>query len=589
MKWAHATFECSHCGAVFSSAQGLKAHALRHRGYLAEGARQAHAQPAVAFACSRCGAGFPSSDELRIHTVAHRDIVVEASPPHGGHQSRATPVTPVPPEHSEAKHPLAAPGSHPGDISRKAPELEPVGAGSRDVLHPRPLGAPRVARPARRARVMPRTVALVVAAAILVLLSGASALAWFSASTAGSARISTGTWGSYLNFNPGSSQAVHWSASGCARLTPVATLDDQGDLTLDFGDLTKPGGVWLDVFRVTSKANAPVQVTFVPNGAIAPLIGGVGFVFGGNGGSLDPEQTKSVFVRLCVTKHTMPGVYQGALLVSVIGGTERHSIPTTVRILGRKPRPSPSPSCSPTTSPSPSCSPTSTATPSCTPSPTPSATQPALFSSAAGLSTTLPQPGSTVPPVAVASVQADGSIALDFGQLPLDEAAIFTDVLRITGLTTRRATMTCALSSDTGAPGVQAGVWDAKRESFSRAQVLGGGKTVSIAVMFGPTSTATPGPQAMTLSITATLEDGRTQRTDYPLTFTWGMGSPSPAMSPSSSPTSTPSSPTPVSLSPSGLLPAGPRTTPTADRFGGATAWWSPMWALPILGALRPS
>ena len=412
---------------------------------------------------------------------------------------------------------------------------------------------------------MPKTVALVVAAAILVLLSGASALAWFSASTAGSARISTGTWGSYLNFNPGSSQAVHRSASGCARLTPVATLDDQGDLSLDLGDLTKPGGVWLDVFRITSKANAPVQVTFVPNGAIAPLIVGVGFVSGGNGGSLDPEQTKSVFVRLCVTKHTTPGVYQGALLVSVVGGTERHSIPMTVRILGRKPCPSPSASCSPTTSPSPSCSPTSTATPSCSPSPTPSATQPALFSSAAGLSTTLPQPGATVPPVAVASAQADGSIVLEFGQLPFDEAAIFTDVLRITGLTTRRAAVTCALSSDTEASGVQGGVWAPKRESFSRAQVLGVGKTVSVAVMFEPTSTATPGPQVMTLTVTATLEDGRTQRTDYPLAFTWDMGSPSPAMSPSSSPTSTPSSPTPVTMSPSGVQPGVRSASPTAD------------------------
>jgi predicted ribosomally synthesized peptide with SipW-like signal peptide len=502
-------------------------------------------------------------------------------------------ATPLRRNSHTAEHPAALADTTKGRQTHRppAPPLTPVARRTNDA-----------ADASRRRTALKRLATIAAAAALLMILAG-PVLAWFTASASVPARISTGIWGDSLTFAPGCSRAVHWDKHGWPRLARVASLDSAGHLALDFGDLSVPGGVWLDVFRVTSAASAPVRVTFVPTGAIAPLISGTGFTVGGNGGSLAPKQTKSIFVRMCVTRATLPGTYQGTLLVSVAGGSETHSVPMTVDVRGRAPSPTPSPSCTstprptptgsptctPTASPSctpstsPSCSPTAspsctpTSSPSCTPSPEPSPMQPALFTGSAGLSTTLAQPGESAPPQVVARVESDGALALAFAALPQDTPSTFTDVIRLTGLTNDRPRLTFTLAGARDTSCVSAGLWDAKRHRLSRDAMLAGGSTESLAVLFDPGRKATPGERTMTLTVVATLKDGRTQTTTYPVTFSWGRTSPSPATSPTSSP---------CAPSPSSSPRSYPSATPVAVQRSGAELW-AFVWRLPLCAMTR--
>ena len=207
----------------------------------------------------------------------------------------------------------------------------------------------------------------------------------------------------YLTFCPGASQATHYSSCGTAKQVVIASLDKQGNLSCDFGDaLLGSTTSWPDVFRITSSAPAALKVSFTPSGAIAPFIASVTFAADTTGGVLNSKQTRDVAVQLTVPKTATPGTYAGTLTVAVVGGSESHTIPLTVRVLAQKPShpkshttrprpassasstPSPTPTASSTTSVSPKGSPSPTATPtastsaSAVPSPTPSATAKAV-------------------------------------------------------------------------------------------------------------------------------------------------------------------------------------------------------------------
>ena len=184
MKWARVTFECSHCGAVFSDSASLKAHAARHSGRRMTVSEQGHVQSSVAFACSHCTAVFSNRWGLRAHLLRARRRRRDGIP--------------------------AASGSKPA--WRRYRSSSRAGAA--------PLAAEdhvdaRVARRRHSRRPLARRLALAAAALLVVFLGVSSALAWWTTTASSSARITTGTWGS-PHLRPGSSQATHYSSSGSA-------------------------------------------------------------------------------------------------------------------------------------------------------------------------------------------------------------------------------------------------------------------------------------------------------------------------------------------------------------------------------------
>ena len=369
MKWAHVTFQCSHCGVVFPDGASLKAHAARHSGRVDDAEDQGHVQPTVAFACSHCDSVFENRWGLRAHLLQHGVVAATEYRPSADSKPRVTAI--------------------PFELSgRRRAGLTHETTPSREVADRRP-----------RRRTLAKRLALVAAALLVIFLGVSSALAWWTTSASSSARITTGTWGNYLTFCPGASQATHYSSCGTAKQVVIASLDKQGNLSCDFGDaLLGSTTSWPDVFRITSSAPAALKVSFTPSGAIAPFIASVTFAADTTGGVLNSKQTRDVAVQLTVPKTATPGTYAGTLTVAVVGGSESHTIPLTVRVLAQKPShpkshttrprpassasstPSPTPTASSTTSVSPKGSPSPTATPtastsaSAVPSPTPSAT-----------------------------------------------------------------------------------------------------------------------------------------------------------------------------------------------------------------------
>ena len=184
----------------------------------------------------------------------------------------------------------------------------------------------------------------------------------------------------YLTFCCGTSKATHYSSSGCLQSALIATLDKQGNLSLDFGDVLLPSSTsWTDVFRMTSAAPAALKISFTASTALAPFVASVGFAGDTTGGALNPKQTRDVAVQLVVPKAAAPGTYTGTLTVAVVGSSESYAIPMTVRVPAQKPGPSgknvPIPSMTPkpkprtTTTPSPDPTPSTSTSPSETPKP----------------------------------------------------------------------------------------------------------------------------------------------------------------------------------------------------------------------------
>ena len=674
MTWARATFECSRCGAVFSDSAGLRAHAVRHPARIDAGRDQG---PAVTFACSHCADSFASRWGLRAHLL-HHGIVAAAE--HGTAQTVKARVVSIPPELS----------------GRRA-------AATRTTATPK---AAARERPRSGRRRQTRRIAVAAAALLAIFVITAPALAWWttSATTASPARISTGTWGSWLSFSPGCSQAVLFSSSGCSRSAPIAAVNKHGDLALDFGDVVVGSSTtWVDVFRVTSVAPASLHVTFQVAGALGPFISSVGFVGGKTDDGLDPKQTRSVAVRFIVPAISAPGVYEGALTMAVVGG-ERHLVPMTVIVLAQRPHLVLSPGCSQATHFTPSGCGQSTPIATlgklgdlsldfgdatagagtnwadvlrvtssapvtlrvsfvasgtiapfigglsfaCGKSPdsldpnqtrsvavrlvVPSKAIPATYSGTLtvaaddgeklvapmtltiidkghrhtrqgqrplvsvypGRSTALPVGSATL----VAATQTNGALALDFGQLPFSTTSQFSDVVRIASRANVAADVTLSFTGPASGNVRLLGAWDANQARIDttspltsikggvqRALTLRPWQTIQLAVAFAPGANAPTGNQAALLTIAAVARGGRLERWRIPVILEVLQPTTSPSASPSPSPATSPTETTSPSPSDSPVPPSdtpapSPTSTPSSSPQSSASPVESPSSAV---------
>ena len=371
---AEVNFRCSHCGATFVSSYGLRAHRVRdcRAERVVDAPDRSDGVSSVSFACSHCGAAFATRWGLRAHALQHGVVAATEwqAPAHPKPR-----VATIPPELS----------------SRRGSGLAQTRTAPRRVAPRRP-----------RRRLLRRRLVLAAAALIAVVLVASPAFGWFTASAKTTAKLATGTWGNYLTFTPGASQATHYSASGCPQSVTIASLDKQRNLSLDFGAaLPATTTTWPDVFRVTSSAPAALKVSFSPSGAIAPFIASVGFAGDTTGGALNPKQTRSVAVQLVVPAKTSPGTYSGTLTVAVVGASESHTIPLTVTVLAKKPCPSPSPT-------------------------------PCLGLSPGSSHATHYSPSGCPQSVTIASLDKQGNLSCDFGAALPATSTSWSDVFRLT-------------------------------------------------------------------------------------------------------------------------------------------------------------
>lgn len=498
MKWARFTFECSRCGAVFADSEGLKAHAARRCDDLSEGAPQSHVRDPLTFVCSHCSAAFSNRWGLRAHLLEHGVVApVEWGRPAGVKRR----VVPIPSEFSRRWR---------VDLPAKSSTVDEVAA----------------RRPVKKSAA--KRLGFAAAALLTILVLTSPAAAWWTTSASISARATAGTWGNHLAFCPGTSRATHYSVFGCPRSALIAALDRHGSLALDFGDALPGASItWSDVFRVTSAAPASLKVSFTTSGAPAPFIAAVGFAADKTGGVLNTKQTRSVAVRFAVLKTATAGTYAGTLTVAVAGG-ESHVIPMTVRVLGK------TPTSSPTPSPSPSCSPSSSPSCSVSPSPTPSAAR--VFGLTPGQSRVLSSTGKPSPPPTVAALQADGSIRLDFGQVPRAKDTTYNDVVRMASQVSGTTTVSLALSGPVAKLVKRVGFWDGSGVVCSGLK-LKAGQTQRLAFEFRACSGAALGDYQSTVTITASLTDGRSQEMRLPITLDLVSATTSPSPLPICSPT----------------------------------------------------
>ena len=187
-----------------------------------------------------------------------------------------------------------------------------------------------------RIRVLALLLAVAAAACLTIVATHATG-AYFSDTKSGMFSGTLGAWGPYLTLTPGCSKAANPNSCGCPKGVLIASVDAQGNLSLDFGGVYQGSCMaWPDVFRITSSATGPLNVSFTVSGAIAPLIASVSFANDTTGGELDAGQTRSVAVKLNVSAQAIKGTYSGTLVVSVVGSSESYSIPMVISVLSRK-------------------------------------------------------------------------------------------------------------------------------------------------------------------------------------------------------------------------------------------------------------
>jgi predicted ribosomally synthesized peptide with SipW-like signal peptide len=221
----------------------------------------------------------------------------------------------------------------------------------------------------------------------------------------------------HVKLSPGTAKAPHANPSkpSSPALLPIASVDAQSALTLDFGD-QQPGAsiTYCDVFRITSLIGSSQRLTFTPSGAAAALIQSVRLEEC-HTNTLPARATRALAVKLAIPRSAAPGHYTGQLVVGIAGTSEVYTLPIVVNVPGKSSSPSPaapistpqapSPTQTPTSSPTPTDTPSSTpsetpsSTPSATPSETPSATPSDMPTSAPSPSNTdTPSPTSTDSP-----------------------------------------------------------------------------------------------------------------------------------------------------------------------------------------------
>lgn len=258
---------------------------------------------------------------------------------------------------------------------------------------------------------MSRTVKLKLLGLALALAAGAGLVAAASRDT--NAYFSdtqfgtfTGTLGTTTpkcpyRLAPGTCKAQHWGGKGCQQTQwlPIAAAQPGCGLRLDFGNaLRRQSTIWPDVFRLVSLVSAPHAVSFSISGPMAAFVTAVHLQ---NGTSVLPGgATASVLISVSVPARARVGTYAGTLSVHVAGWSPDAQLPLTITICAKGPqgKPTPTPSCTPSTTPkpSPSCSTSTSPTPSCKPSTSPTAVKsPTPCTSADPASTDAPLPLAT--------------------------------------------------------------------------------------------------------------------------------------------------------------------------------------------------
>jgi hypothetical protein len=156
----------------------------------------------------------------------------------------------------------------------------------------------------------------------------------------------------------------------------------------------------------------------------------------------------------------------------------------------------------------------------------------------------------------VAQVLADGTIGLDLGLVPLAEAIVFPDVLRMTSTAGQTAKITLALSGPAAESVRQVGLWDEKRGIVHHGLTLKAGEEARIALGLEAGWDAPSGPQQGALTVTVTLEDGSLQQVELPLALTVVAPDTPPSASPdpASTPTVTSGRPLRLLVAPGGAL-----------------------------------
>lgn len=169
-------------------------------------------------------------------------------------------------------------------------------------------------------------------AIMLTLCVGAPALAYFGWSMAAPGNaVTTGAWGPLIGLECGTSKAVRNSGPGPADVSSIASVDEAGRMSLDFGEV-RPGNsnASPDVLRIDAYRQ-DVRVELAVEGDVAALIGDMR-LFPGTGDLVQESVTRRVYVKLDVPLDRAPGDVIGVLVISVDGGTEVYRLPVLISV-----------------------------------------------------------------------------------------------------------------------------------------------------------------------------------------------------------------------------------------------------------------
>jgi hypothetical protein len=260
---------------------------------------------------------------------------------------------------------------------------------------------------------------LVLSTGLMLLVSvalGSSAIAWFTTAASVHASITTGTWGtSQIKLCPGAAKAPHVDPAkpACPKLLPIAFSDAQGTLALDFGDQKQNTSVgYCDVIRIASLSATPITVTFTLTGSAASLVQFVSLQ-NATANLLAPGSSQSVTVKLLIPTSTVPGRYSGQLIIGIAGSAEKHAFSMVVNVL--------------------------------------SAAQVRLGPGTAKAPHVDPSRPNHPTVLPIASVDSQGSLALDFGDQKPRTSVSYVDVFRASSLAGTPLKLTFATSGATAA------------------------------------------------------------------------------------------------------------------------------------------
>jgi hypothetical protein len=169
----------------------------------------------------------------------------------------------------------------------------------------------------------------------------------------------------------------------------------------------------------------------------------------------------------------------------------------------------------------------------------------------------LPNAGSSTPPPRVATVQPDGSIKLDFGDLQQGSDTVYSNVLGLTSKSNRTSTLTLSLSGTLAKLVKHIGFYG--KAGFQTTNLtLKAGQTQQLAFELSASSKAALGKQQGSFTLTATLSNRKSQVSQLSMAVEVvdppsASPSPSPSVSakPSSSPSATPTATQSPSVTPS--------------------------------------